>query len=500
MARHLDVAVKTTILSLAELGWSYRRIHRELGVDREAISRCVKEAVSKPANVPTGSPITGQTRPPGPASTVEPFRQIVEEKIQQGLDANRIHQDLCSEHGFGGSYDAVKRFVRKLRKTKPEVFARIETPPGKEAHVDFGTAAPTLDGCTGRYRRPSFFVMTLSCSRHSYQEVVWKKDLESFIRCHENAFRFFGGVPEVIRLDNLKAGVTRASFYDPDINKQYQAFAQHYGFVPLPIRPYTPRHNGKVERGVGYTKKALKGRTFESLEAQNEFLRTWNRTVARLRIHGTTKQQVWQRFLETDKLTLQPLPGAPFALFRIGTRKVHPDGHIEVERTYYSVPHTHVGQRVEVRWDQRMVRVFAQERLVAVHKKSEIAGSFRTQRSHLPSHKSLTQEEYSARLMGRAERLGPAALAFARGAIKRRGPLAFRVIQGVLSLCRNHPKEQVEWACARAASHGSFRYHVVKELLEKAKPPEPESDLIQEHEIIRPLSVYSNLLEQRGKS
>ena len=91
----------------------------------------------------------------------------------------------------------------------------------------------------------------------------------------------------------------------------------HYGFVPLPIRPYTPRHNGKVERGVGYTKKALKGRRFESLEEQNEFLRTWNRSVARLRIHGTTKQQVWKRFVELDRPALKSLPAEPFALFRI---------------------------------------------------------------------------------------------------------------------------------------------------------------------------------------
>lgn len=497
MARSLDVAVKTTIISLVELGWSYRRIHRELGTDREAISRYVREAVSKPTNAPTGSLITVQTRPPGPVSTVEPFRRVVEEKLGQGLDAKRIHQDLCSDHGFGGGYDAVKRFVRKLRKANPEVYARMEVLPGKEAQVDFGTAAPTLDPNTGKYRRPSFFKMTLSCSRHSYEEVVWKKDVESFIRCHENAFRFFGGVPEAIRMDNLKAGVTRACFYDPDINKQYQAFSEHYGFVPLPIKPYTPRHNGKVESGVGYTKNALKGRRFESLEEQNEFLRTWNRTVARLRIHGTTKQQVWKRFVELEKAALRPVPTEAFALFRIGSRKVHPDGHIEVERTYYSVPHNLVGQTVEVRWDQKMLRVFAHDKLVAVHRKSEAAGSFRTQRNHLPEHKSLSQEAYQAKLLGRAERLGPAALGFAQGAMEQRGPLAFRVIQGVLSLCRKHPKERVEWACARATAHGSFRYHTVRRLLEKITPPDDQPGLIQEHEIIRPLSHYTNLLQER---
>ena len=500
MARSLDVAVKTTIISLAELGWSFRRIHRELGIDREAISRCVKDAISKPANAPTGSLITDQTRPPGPMSCVEPYRRIVEEKLRQGLDAKRIHQDLCCDHGFAGSYDSVKRFARRLRKAHPEVFARMEMPPGQEAQVDFGTAAPTLDPNTGKYRRPSFFKMTLSCSRHSYEEVVWKKDLESFIRCHENAFRFFGGVPEVIRLDNLKAGVTRACFYDPDLNKQYQAFSDHYGFVPLPIRPYTPRHNGKVERSVGYTKKALKGRRFESLEEQNEFLRTWNRTVARLRIHGTTKQQVWKRFLELDRPALKSFPSDAFALFRIGTRKVHPDGHIEVERAYYSVPHNLVGQKVEVRWDRKMLRVFAFDKLVAVHRKSEAAGSFRTQRKHLPEHKSLGQEAYRSRLLAKAERLGPAALGFATGAMDQRGPLAFRVIQGVLSLCRKHPKERVEWACAKATAHGSFRYHTVKRLLKKVTPPDTEPGLTGEHEIIRPLEDYANFLEERGKA
>jgi transposase len=500
MARRLDVAVKTTILSLVELGWSYRRIHRELGVDREAISRCVKEAVSIPANAPTGSGITVQTRPPGPGSTVEPYREIVEAKLKAGLDATRIHLDLRCDHGFGGGYDSVKRFVRKLRDAHPQVFARIEVPPGQEAQVDFGTAAPTLDPKTGKYKKAHFFKMTLSCSRHSYEEVVWKKDLESFIRCHENAFRFFGGVPQVIRLDNLKAGVTRACFYDPDINKQYQAFAEHYGFVPLPIRPYTPRHNGKVERGGGYVKKALKGRRFESLAEQNEFLRTWNRTVARLRIHGTTKQQVWKRFVELERDALKALPADPFAFFHIGARKVHPDGHIEVQRAYYSVPHDLVGQSVEVRWDQKLAKVFVHGKLAAVHKRSEDIGRFRTSKSHPPPGRSLSQEAYQARLMARAEQLGPKVLGFAQKALKQRGPLAFRMIQGVVSLCRKHPKEKVEWACAKAVAHGSCRYRTVKNLLEKAENQQAEEiRLTTEHEIIRPLSDYTNLVKERTK-
>ena len=368
--------------------------------------------------------------------------------------------------------------------------------PGEEGQVDFGQAAPTLHPVTGSYKRPHVFKMTLSCSRHSYEEVVWRQTAESFIRCHENAFRFFGGVPKIIRLDNFKAGVTRACFYDPEINVLYQALADHYGFTPLPIRPRTPRHDGKVERGIGYTKNALKGRTFDSLEAQNEFLSTWNRTVARLRIHGTTKQQVWSRFLELEKPALGSLPAEPFPFFKIATRKVHPDGHIELGKAYYSVPHQHVGQQVEVRWDERLVIVMAGGQVVAVHRKAVLPGGFQTRPGHLPAHKNLRQEEYQASLLAQAERLGPGALGFAREALEQRGALAFRVIQGCLSLCRKYPKEQVEWAYAKALAHGSFRYRTVKELIARLQPRAQDDALAQDHTIIRPLTDYQRLIRQ----
>ena len=499
MSRSLDVAVKTTILSLVRQGWSYRRIHRELGCDREAISRLVRESGSKPANVPTGSgdeqAITVQTRPPGPGSQVEPYRAIVESKVKQGLDALRIYRDLSQEHGYGGGYDSVKRFVRKIRAGHPQVFARMEVDPGQEAQVDFGQAAPTMDVRSGRYRHPYLFKMTLSYSRHSYEEVVWRQTTESFIRCHENAFRFFGGVPRIIRLDNLKAGVNRACLYDPEMNKLYAAFAAHAGFVALPIRPGTPRHDGKVERGIGYTKNALKGRTFESLEAQNEFLRNWNRTVAALRIHGTTKQQVLARFLEAEKPALQEVR-EPFPVFRLVNRKVHPDGHVEIDKAYYSVPHHLVGREVEIRIDERLVRIYADRQMVAVHRLTQ-PGVFRTNQEHLPAHKTRRQEGYQTHLLAQAERLGPGALGFVKRVLEERGVLGFRSVQGVITLCRQYPRELVDWACAKALGHGSLRYQTVRELVKRQGSPD-QPDLIQDHDIIRPLNEYAELIKNHG--
>jgi hypothetical protein len=151
----------------------------------------------------------------------------------------------------------------------------------------------------------------------------------------------------------------RACLYDPDVSEVYAALGQHWGFVPLPSRQRHPEENGIAERSGGYVKSnALKGRRFDSLEALAKYLERWNRTVAQVRIHGTTRQQVLRHFLEVDQPALQPVPGEPFGLFQIGTRTVHPDGHVEVDGAFYSVPHTLVGEQVRAQWDGHLVRVY----------------------------------------------------------------------------------------------------------------------------------------------
>ena len=166
----------------------------------------------------------------------------------------------------------------------------------------------------------------------------------------------------------MKAAVVRACLYDPDVNVIYAAFARHWGFTPLPTRPRNPQENGKQERSGGYVKdNALKGRRFNSLAEQNEHLRRWNRTVARLRIHGTTRRQVFAHFLEVEKPALQPLAAEPFAFFRSGQRTIHPDGHVEVDGAFYPAPLHLLGQKIRVRWDRNLVRLYHDETQVAVY-------------------------------------------------------------------------------------------------------------------------------------
>ncbi len=491
MGNYLKMADRQRIQALLELGWSYRRIQRETGVRRETVSRYDPRRTPNAANLSTGSGPEAANVSPGPMSAAEPYREVIEAAVSKGLTAQRIWQDLREQYGYGHAYASVKRFVRNIKRSRPEVADVLEHPPGEEAQVDFFQGPPTFDAEHGRWRRPWVFRMTLSCSRHSYEEPMWGQDRACFLRAHERALISFGGVPRTIRHDNLKAAVVRACLYDPDVSELYAAFARHWGFVPLPSKPRHPQEQGIAERGGGYVKdNGLKGRRFDSLEELDSFLKRWNRTIARLRIHGTTRKQVYAHFLETDKPALQPLPDSPFSLFEVGTRVVHPDGHVQVEGAFYSAPHKLVGEEVRVHWDERLVRIYHDGHCVAVHSRTS-TGAFATRREHRPSHKPANQEVYEATLLAKAEHIGPRALAWAKAATTERGVRSYRLLQGMVSLARSHPRERVDWACGVALEQGAFRYSHLKELVDRETVPAPRQRLLQEHPLIRDLREYT---------
>jgi hypothetical protein len=224
--------------------------------------------------------------------------------------------------------------------------------------------------------------------------VVWQQTTESFIRCLENAFRYFGGVPRTLIIDNLRAAVTRADWYDPELNAKVAEFCRHYGTVMLPTRPAMPHHKGKIEAGVKFAQNnALKGRSFTSLSAQNLFLLDWESGVADTRIHGTTRQQIGKVFNEVERAKLLSLPAGLFPVFEEAPRTVHRDGYVELQRAYYSVPPEYVGRQVWVRWESRLLRVFNQRReVIAVHALAE-PGKFTTDPNHLHSpHRRVIQQ------------------------------------------------------------------------------------------------------------
>jgi transposase len=517
MPNYLKMPKKSQVLALLELGWSYRRIQGETGVRRETVSEYDKTRQANAAKTfpgsdpspPPDSPDISRDEGPNPAkrfagSGSKPaktfpgssprsrfaaavYRTAILEKLDVGLSLPRIWQDLVEDYGYGASYESVKRFVRTLAPTRRAVGV-FHCAPGAETQVDFFRGAPTLDAATGEWRRPWVFRMTLGHSRHGYEEAVWDQKLETFLRLHERAFRDLGGVPTVVRSDNLKAAVVRACFFDPDSHDVYLAFATHWGFTPLPTQPRRPEENGKQERSGGYVKdNALKGRRFDSLDAQNAFLRHWNRTIARLRIHGTTRRQVWTHFVEVEQRALHPLAGEVFPLFTSGERTVHTDGHVEVGGAFYPVPLALLGQRLRVRWDAHLVRVFHGDTLVMVHARVA-AGVFAPRAGEAEA--SSRQQAFVDRLVGQCERVGPAVKQWADAALAARGVRAIRLIQGVLALTRRHPRERILAAVTEAHTHQHFRYQTIRQLVERTQV-RPTPALATDDPAIRPMTQYT---------
>src|SRR2546425_250910 len=207
MGNYLQMASQQQVKALLELGWSHRRIARELGVHRETVSRYARGRGARPeANpiaVARGSPpetATVQNRPnpiTGPPSAAAPYQAFIEQRLDQGLSAQRIWQDLIEEHRYQRGYLTVQRYVHQLKRVQPEVADRLEHPPGAEAQVDFFKSPALVLDERGRWRRPWVFRMTLSCSKHGYEEVRWNQERSSFMRAHEHGFLAFAGVPKV---------------------------------------------------------------------------------------------------------------------------------------------------------------------------------------------------------------------------------------------------------------------------------------------------------------
>ena len=354
MSNILKVSLQETICTLDSRGWSRRRIARELGIDRETVGRYLR--LAKPAISIPGSEEASEVKPAistagngvGRKSQCEPLAEVIRAKVEVGLSAQRIYQDLREENGFTDSYQCVKRFVRKLRAARPGRIWRMECQPGEEVQLDFGLGAP-IDLVQNKRRRSWVLRLVLSYSRKAYSEAVIRQDTETFIRCLENGLRSLGGSPLLLNLDNMKSAVLKADWFDPEINPKLADFCRHYGMHVVPCRPGMPQHKGKVERGVAYLREnALKGRRFRSLAEENHFLNYWESSVADKRIHGTTCKQVAACF-EEERPHLQPLPQSLFPWFQEARRSVHRDSYVEVERAFYEAPPELIGREIWVR-------------------------------------------------------------------------------------------------------------------------------------------------------
>jgi transposase len=417
-----------------------------------------------------------------------------------------IFQDLVDAHGFAGQYNSVKRFVAKLRHREPEQFDRLSFLPGEEMQVDYGEGAPTRVPGSERYRKPRLFVATLRYSRASFRCVVWKSSQRVWAELHERAFRYFGGCPQYVVLDNLKEGVITPDLYEPEINKVYAATLAHYGVVADPARVRDPNRKGTVEHAIGHTQAtALKGRRFESVQEQNEFLAHWEKNWAAKRIHGTERRQV-QAMFEEERAHLKPLPLLGMQYFEEAVRTVCDDSCVRVDHSSYAARPAAIGTKVLVRiYAQRLeIRDMQTGALLRTHAKAERPGTV-----VLPQDERVFNPSRETRhILRQANEIGEHAARLCELLFAIEGRVGQRKLWGIVGLVRKYPARCVNAACAQALESGVYSYKRVQALTEAlftqaieaidaqanaANPGTPEATLTQQHGLIREAHEYGDL-------
>jgi transposase len=459
-------------------GRSNRAVARALSIDRKTVATyrnwAQEQGLLEGPLLPLGDlhrlleETMQSPAPPQNVSSVAPYEVLVKKLRREGVEIAAIHERL-KERGYGGSYSSVHRFVRRLEPPELEVTVRVETGPGEESQVDFGYAGRMIDLETGELRKTWVFVMTLSWSRHQYAEFVFDQKLETWLRLHRNAFDFFGGVPERVRIDNLKAGIAKACWNTPEAQGSYRECAEHYGFLITPCRPRTPRHKGKVEQGgIHYVKRNfLGGREPTPLTQANRDVLRWVNITAGHRVHGTTREKPLERF-KIERAALRPLPRAPYDMAVWKRLKLHRDCYLVFDKAYYSAPFRLVGQELWVRGGSREVQVFTNDyQLVATHPRAERPGQRLTHPDHLPPYKlpGLILSREGCR--ERATQIGPATRRVVDILLDHRPEDRLRTAGRVLKLGEQFGSRRLEAACTRALRFDDPAYTTIKRILQQ---------------------------------
>ena len=463
---------------------SDRAVARDTGLNRRTVARyrhwaTTEHLLTDP--LPPLEQVQGRlaatlppTAPPQNVSSVAPYREIVQTLRSQSVEVAAIYQRL-TERGYTGSYSAVYRFVRALEPRTPDATVRVERAPGEEAQVDFGYVGRLHDPDSGAERKAWAFVMTLAWSRYAFVCFVFDQTVPTWLRCHQAAFEFFGGVPGRVVLDNLKAGIVRACWDEPEAQAAYWECAAHYGFRIAPCRPATPQHKGKVESGVHYVQRNFcGGRAPGPLLQANADVLVWCRTTAGERVHGTTHESPYQRFATTELAQLRPLPPSPYERALWKSVSVHRDCYVTFDNAYYSVPFRLVGQSVRVRGGGADVRIYTREyELVATHGRAAAPGQRQTQLDHLPPTKvpglTLTRESCQTAASALGPATGQVVAHLLADPVMDRLTLAGRVVK----LANRYGAARLEAACARALHYSDPSYRTIAEILARRLEQEP---------------------------
>ena len=488
---------------------SQRAIAGSLGVSAGAVNACLNRARLAGLGWPLpdeldDARLEALLYPPPPQVATEqrpvPDWAVVHRELRRrdmtlALLWEEYRAGAGAQDAFGYSWfcDLYREWVGRLKPTLRQVH-----PAGERVFVDFaGHTMEVIDGATGEVHRAEVFVAALGASSYIFAQATWTQSLPDWIGAHVAMLTAIGGVPRQIVSDNLRAGITRACFYEPLVNRTYADMATHYGTAVIPARPYKPRDKAKVEVGVQVVQRwilaRLRNRRFFSLaelnQAIGELVEQVNDRV--MRGWGTTRRALYEQL---DRPALHELPPTPYEYADWKRCRVNLDYHIEIAKHFYSVPFRLLREEVEARITAKTVEIFHRGKLVATHLRSLRPYRPTTTPEHMPSSHRRYRDWTHERILREAAAVGDDAAALVEIILRARPhpEQGFRSCIGILRLVTRYDAERVDAACARALALGTRSYSSVATILKNAqekKAADPEQPGLF-HENIRGPDYY----------
>jgi transposase len=401
--RRITVSDDAEILVHWRAGRGIREIARSLGYARNTVRERIADAAAAGfgragptlsaaqwrAALAAAAAERGDQQRRFPAqSKIEPLREQVAEALKEST-ATTVWQRLHDAGDLDVGRRTFQRYVQEqIRPVDPARLTVLLPDPvfGEAMEIDYGRMGMWTDPLGGRRRTVWAFVATLRASNMHFVRPVLQMDQRTWITCHLEALRFFDGCATFWICDNLKTGVLKADLYDPQLNRGYRECAEHFGALIDPGRAFHPKDKPRVERAQQYVRDSWwSGRTFASLEAMIDGAVAWCREVAPRRHHPRADLTVGEVFAQRERPALQALPERPFALVEWRSAKVHPDCHVAIDRTLYSVPWRHVGKTLGAKVGESLVELFDGDALVKTHLRT--ARGRRTDQADLPPDK-----------------------------------------------------------------------------------------------------------------
>jgi transposase len=489
--REVPVFEVREVLRLWLRGEGIRSTERLAGVDRKTVRRYVEAAVALSLRRDGGElqltdefigAVVEAVRPHRSDGHGEAWRLLVahHDEIKKWLDADLTAvkvQDLLARRGIVVPRRTVQRYANEECDAgrRPASTVRIaDGEPGDELQVDFGRMGLVFDADTARMRVCQALIFTACVSRHCFVWLSFSQSTAAVIEGFEAAWQFFGGVFHTVIPDNLKAIVDAANPLEPRLNQAFVEYAQSRGFVIDAARVRKPQDKPRVERTVNYVRKSFfAGEEFVDLPDAQRRAEQWCTTTAGLRIHGTIQAQPAEVFALEEAPRLLPAPSEVYDLPIYAAPKVHRDHHIEVAKALYSVPGALIGQRVEVRADRSLVRVFHRGQLVKVHPRAPVGGR-RTDPADLPADKSVYAMRDIDHLRRMAAGHGDAIGVYAAALLDTPLPWTrMRQVYALLGLVKKWGAERVDAACRRALEAEAINVGLIGRMLERGHEAVP---------------------------